>query len=324
VFGPEAVIVFFLLSGFVIYYSASTNPLDLRLRNYSIKRIRRIYPIFLCAMIVAYLGQAVVLRSWFVPNLKMLLGNLVMCQGISIDPFYDGPLWSLSYEWWFYVLFFLVIKLEQNPGRRQFWAMGFSLAGLISALIYLNQASLFLMYFMIWWCGAELARQYVDDGKITWRRQRLPVAALTALSLLSVLFIVPAYRAHAPLSFIEYPILFSRHLFSAVLLIAIGIAWHRKGFVGFDLFLGKFAVFAPISYGIYVLHAPILFAVDSFAPGGFIALKIAVICLLILGMAYVLEILMQSKINRWSNRFLTGKPRPHPADPQSVVSVAAA
>jgi peptidoglycan/LPS O-acetylase OafA/YrhL len=324
VFGPEAVIVFFLLSGFVIYYASHVNPLDLRLRNYSVKRIRRIYPIFLCALAVAYVCQSIVVRSWFVPDWKMLGGNLAMFQGISIDPFYDGPLWSLSYEWWFYVLFFLVVKLESKPQRRRFWAAGISLAGLGSALLFMNQASLFMLYFMIWWCGAELARQYLDEGRITWRGQRFPLLAMTCLSILSLLLVLRARREHLPLSFIEFPVLFARHLFSAVLLIIIGIAWYKKRFIGFNSLLGRFAILAPISYGIYVLHAPILYAVASFAPDRAVPLKLVLIWLLLLPLAYLLEVQLQRRINRWSNRFLTGRLKTPAADPNALPQIAPA
>jgi peptidoglycan/LPS O-acetylase OafA/YrhL len=235
------------------------------------------------------------------------VGNLTMFQGRSIDPFYDGPLWSLSYEWWFYVLFFVVIKLEGAPGRQKFWAAGFSLIGIITALIFVNQPSLFLFYFMIWWCGVELARQFVDEGGITWRRQAFPLGALACLTLLSLLLVAQGVRHHQDLSVIDYPVLYFRHLFSALVLICVGIAWQKRQFFGFDLLFGWFAVLAPISYAIYVLHYPIIGAVDSFWPGQYVILKLAVIWSLILSLSWVLEIQMQSWINRWSNQFLTRK-----------------
>jgi peptidoglycan/LPS O-acetylase OafA/YrhL len=324
VFGPEAVMIFFVLSGFVIYYSSAASPVEMQLRNYSIKRTRRIYPIFLCAMVIAYLCHAIVLRSWFVPSGKLAIGNLLMCQGISIDPFYDGPLWSLSYEWWFYVLFFVVVKIEKRPENRQFWAAGLSLLGLVTAAIYLNQASLFLLYFVSWWSGAELARQYMNEGRITWRGQRFSLAALGCAAVLSVVLVVPALRAHQSLSFIDIPLLFCRHLFSAFALISIGIVWYKRQFVGFNWLIGPFAVFAPISYGIYAVHAPIIEAVASVGAGKNIAGKIAIIVILVLTLGYMLEVLLQPRINRWSNRFLTRRPRAGDKGGAAIPRIAAA
>ena len=308
VLGPEAVMIFFVLSGFVIYYSSAASPVEMQLRNYSVKRIRRIYPIFICALVIAYFCHAIVLRSWFVPTWKLAVGNLLMFQGISLDPFYNGPLWSLSYEWWFYVLFFMVARIEKRPEKRQFWAAGISLAGLVTAVIYLNQASLFLLYFVSWWSGAELARQYMNEGRITWRGQRFSLGALGCAAILSVLLMIPALRAHQSLSFIDIPVLFCRHLFSAFALVSVGIAWYKRQFVGFNCLIGPFAVFAPISYAIYAIHAPIIEAIASMSPGKQVAGKLLIIVILVLTLGYILEVLLQPRINRWSNRFLKRKP----------------
>jgi peptidoglycan/LPS O-acetylase OafA/YrhL len=324
VLGPEAVMIFFVLSGFVIYYSSHVNPLDLQLRNYAVKRVRRIYPIFLFAMALGYVCEVISLRGWFVPSWKTLVGNLLMCQGMSIDPFYDGPLWSLAFEWWFYVLFFLVIKLEKTPARRQYWAAAISFIGLLWTLIALNQASLFLLYFIAWWSGAELARQFLDQGRITWAGQRFCLAALGCIGLLSLLLVLPAIRTHQALSPIDPPIIYPRHLLGALLLICVGIAWYKRGFAGFTGTLGNFAILAPISYAIYAIHAPLIEAVDSFSTGRFVLPKIALILLLVLGLGYLLEVQLQSRINRWSNRFLTGRPKPSDRDPAALPHVAAA
>jgi peptidoglycan/LPS O-acetylase OafA/YrhL len=324
VLGPEAVMIFFVLSGFVIYYSSHVNPLDLQLRNYAIKRVRRIYPIFLFAIALGYLCEVICLRGFFLPSWKTLLGNLLMCQGMSIDPFYNGPLWSLAFEWWFYVLFFILIKLEENPHRRQYWAAGISFIGLLTALIVLNQASLFLLYFISWWSGAQLARQFLNEGRITWAGQRFCLAALGCIGLLALLLILPAFRAHQPLSFIDPPIIYARHLLGAVLLICIGIAWYHRGFPGFNRTIGGFAILAPISYAIYAVHAPLIEAVDSFSTGRFVLPKIALILVLVLVLGYLLEVQLQPRINRWSNRFLTGKPKPGDRDPAGLPQAAAA
>ncbi len=307
-FGPEAVIVFFVLSGFVIYYTTQTNPADQLLRNYAVKRVRRIYPIFIAALALAYLAQCVAIGAWFVPNFAQLAGNLLMCQGISIDPFYDGPLWSLSYEWWFYVLFFLLLKIEKQPGRRQYWAAAIAGLGLVTAAIRLNQASLFLLYFMIWWCGAEMARQFLDEGTITWQRQRFAIWMLALLAFGSIVLLRPALLAHEPLSALDPPVVFVRHLAAGVAIACAGIAWKQRRFAGFDILLGGFAVLAPISYGIYAVHMPVIVAVTALAIPAF--LQIPLIILLVLGLGYVLEVPFQKQINRVTRPLLSGERHP--------------
>lgn len=51
-FGPEAVFLFFFLSGFSIHYSSNNRPLNtiVGIKHYYYLRFRRIYPIFLMAV----------------------------------------------------------------------------------------------------------------------------------------------------------------------------------------------------------------------------------------------------------------------------------
>ena len=308
--------LFFVLSGFVIFHSVTVNPLDLNLRNYAVKRIRRIYPIFLCALAISYLCQEISIRSFGAPDWRLLMGNLAMLQDVGLKPgvwfftFYDRPLWSLSYECWFYVLFIALIQLQIAPHRRQFLAALISLVGVLSYLAFPNQASLFLMYFMIWWCGAELAREYAECGRITCRRQLLPIGMLTALATLWWVPLIKAVLEHDPLQLDTYPALICRHIFAAIGFICVGILWYRIGFLWFDRLLGGFAIFAPISYAMYAIHSPIIVAANSFSPGHHSAIKIVCSFALTLGLAWLLERRLQPAVNRWTKRFLNYGPAP--------------
>src|ERR1700744_3208005 len=51
-FGQEAVILFFLLSGFVIYLSVATKP-DTSFKKFFLKRLVRIYPILIISFILS-------------------------------------------------------------------------------------------------------------------------------------------------------------------------------------------------------------------------------------------------------------------------------
>ena len=82
--------------------------------------------------------------------------NICMLQDLStgkpstwIEPFMGNtPLWSLSYEWWFYILFIPVYFYISK--KNQFVVV--ALSSSISLLIYLiipNQVSLWVIYFMV-------------------------------------------------------------------------------------------------------------------------------------------------------------------------------
>ena len=53
-FGQQSVILFFLLSGFVIYIATSRAE-SVPFRDYFIKRFRRIYPVMLGAFLVSFI-----------------------------------------------------------------------------------------------------------------------------------------------------------------------------------------------------------------------------------------------------------------------------
>ena len=110
--GREAVIVFFVLSGFVIAYT--TERKSGGLRDYCIARCTRIYSVALPLLLLAF-GAAALLdlsgaarfyqlaKPWlYLPLHLLFMGEL---WTISEPPPLLAPYWSLGYEVWYYVLF---------------------------------------------------------------------------------------------------------------------------------------------------------------------------------------------------------------------------
>lgn len=98
------VIVFFVLSGFLV----GGKVLE-RVRNgtfdataYALDRVSRIYVPLLPALLFTMVICLICGRSF---SIGELLGNLFGLQGLSCGCFGgNGPLWSLAYEFWFYLL----------------------------------------------------------------------------------------------------------------------------------------------------------------------------------------------------------------------------
>lgn len=108
--GHAAVVVFFVLSGFVIAHAARP---ELGLRSYARHRIARIYPVALSAALLAVAIAAMVptnglhyvgSRGTDVQDIVVNLLFLGQSWGDVGLP-YDAPFWSLNYEVWYYVLF---------------------------------------------------------------------------------------------------------------------------------------------------------------------------------------------------------------------------
>src|ERR1700761_4869150 len=116
--GTDAVIVFFVLSGLVITYVADNKETALRVSAAS--RFARLWSILLPALVVTYLADWAG-RSfdpsayqnwggWIAPDgdVWRLIPSAFFVNELwfnSITPLSDGPVWSLGFEFWYYVIF---------------------------------------------------------------------------------------------------------------------------------------------------------------------------------------------------------------------------
>lgn len=120
VYGDTCVVVFFVLSGYVIGYVCDTKETDWR--TYCVNRGARLWSVILPALVLTfvidyagvriapelYLGQ-----PWYAGDMPVIryLASLLMMQEfwhISLVPGINAPFWSLSFEAVYYVVFGLI------------------------------------------------------------------------------------------------------------------------------------------------------------------------------------------------------------------------
>lgn len=302
-FGQEAVIAFFLFSGFVIYYSTHEHR-DQSFKGYFTRRATRIYPIFLTSLMLSYgLSRLTGKAS---PGWRELFGNLFMLQdyvavkpGVLYGTFCgNAPLWSLSYEWWFYMMFFPVYKLV--PSSYQLLSVAsISLVGLFTYAWYPNQISLFLLYFILWWSGLELARTYSRGMRPTFSTQRFSLLILAGFCVLVSLVTLKLMPRLEPLQLSIHPLLEIRHFMDCFVLLGIGLLWSSLKWKGFTQIFGVFSLVAPISYAVYVFHFPIWIYLRNTSWISNPLLRPVVATILTLILAYLAEIPLQRVITRW-------------------------
>jgi len=319
-FGVEAVMLFFLLSGFVIHYSSfgraggdrdsSKGP---SFRRYLVHRFRRIYPLMLISFGAAYGTQSLAVSQWLPVPWRTLGGNLIMLQdiasakrGVWFATFcHNGPLWSLSYEWWFYMLFFpLFTWLWARPAAQKYWAGAITIGGFLMFQIHPNEICLILGYFALWWSGVELSREYCVTQRITWKRQFPNLMILAVLSLFWSTPVLLAIRRHLPIRSGTDPLLQLRNYATALAMLAAAIAWYKCHFRGFTATLQWFAVVAPVSYAIYIFHVPVFQAISFVLPAVPVLLQFIISLAVLLPICYLLEVRMQRHINRWCDAFV--------------------
>jgi peptidoglycan/LPS O-acetylase OafA/YrhL len=132
-FGPTAVDVFFVLSGFVIAHVVSIKEKDIR--TYVVSRLARLYSVCIPTLLItALLCEAGMhlkpAADWGNHSLISYVISALFLNQIwfsSIQPGNDGPYWSLGYEAMYYAIFAAAVF---SPRR---YRGGFVLAGLLIA-----------------------------------------------------------------------------------------------------------------------------------------------------------------------------------------------
>ncbi len=172
--GHIAVLFFFVISGFVITNLIFNKSKNFSLADYLFDRIMRLWVVLIPSIIFSiclymYLKTYAVgiingdlryiINSGPSENdakitIYLILGNIFFLQEILVQTFsINAPLWSLSYEFWYYLLFPVILiflnKIENynKPSFRFICLIVF-----ILLLIFLPLK--IILYFLIWLCGS--------------------------------------------------------------------------------------------------------------------------------------------------------------------------
>lgn len=261
-FGHEAVIFFFVLSGFVIHIryakALAKDPSGARFdyREFFWRRAKRIYPAFLFSLLLCWIvdslgqaqGYAIYSASTPYPvinenltvshGLATLAGNVAFLMGTYVPMWgTNGPLWSLKFEWWFYVIY-----------PTLWWIFRRSIGVAFAIMVILCAASWFSTIWpvlllqqvfskmVIWWLGVILAEMYA--GRLAVRFRTVSPLAL-ALPLAAVLHLSDLYWG---VGFFG--------------LIAAGFALQESGRKLWPLNMLKWL--GDMSFTLYVCHLPVL------------------------------------------------------------------
>lgn len=304
IFGQFALMVFFILSGFVIYYATVHRDPNISFREFILRRIRRIYPAFILVLGLTYLIMCLSKGRWLDPLWGDLLGNIFQLQDkspykISAPYWQNAPLWSLAYEWWFYLIFFAIYAaFKGNHMRQRIAAITVTGVGLVSFLLVPNQMSLFASYFILWWAGLEVAKEWTSTGKVTLKTQWL---------IWLVVFLVGvAWAANAYLYYLNsdkvilsnYPYVQARHFFSVNIILGFGYIWYKLRWFLFNELFSHFEGIAPISYAIYIFHYPVVLFTVTDRPTGNVWLDLLCIFPIVLGVSWLIEQPYQKFWNR--------------------------
>ena len=153
-FGHSAVVVFFVLSGFVIAYVTDQKEKDWA--SYAASRLSRVYsvavPTLLLTVLLDAIGRPLFPALYTYPFDQFALrtlGSLLMLNEvwlISITSFSNVPYWSIAFESWYYIIFGVAMFVPKPWRAPALLACGLVVGPKI------------LLLLPIWWAGVWLYR----------------------------------------------------------------------------------------------------------------------------------------------------------------------
>ena len=255
-----AVVVFFVLSGFVIAHTTTKNRRNLR--EYASARLSRLYSIYLPALVITVICW-VMLRSinfrtfqlYCQPNLTLrYLVSLFYCNELwflSSAPIFNGPIWSLSYEFWYYIIFGAFFY--KTPGKKGY------VIPFVICLIAGPKILLMMLMWILGWFAYHIPNINVNNA-IRW------VIIIILISVSFVLMIyLPSWPNHINTTHLHWADKFlTDWIVSVFVAIAVYLLPRNSEMSSApSIIVLVFRKLGDLTFPIYVLHFPLLIVIKE-------------------------------------------------------------
>ena len=298
-----AVESFFVVSGFLVFMSYENSK---SVNDYFAKRVRRIYPAYATVVVgAAMVGAAVTSLApseyFSTAWLKYLAANLAFLNFLAPElpgvfrsnPWHavNGALWTLKIEVMFYAVVPMIAIVCVRLGR----------ARVLTALYVMSVAYAFWMELLASTTGREL---YVQLGR------QLPGQLSFFLAGAACYYFQNTFSRHwrwaAPVGLVVLLVPLPRAIDVALEPVALGVlvAYLAVG----ARYLGNFGRYGDFSYGIYIIHFPVLqtlIALGLFEINAYLGLGVATA--LVLGLALASWHLVEKPFLRKSSHYVVAE-----------------
>jgi peptidoglycan/LPS O-acetylase OafA/YrhL len=292
--GQEAVMLFFVLSGFLVGGQVITRARhgEFIFSRYVIDRCSRILlPLIPACLLTA--GVAIVIFGRSV-SLETLIGNMIGLNGLVVQTLdFNAPLWSLAYEIWFYVAAGAIAYL---------FTKGPSITGLLviaaATVVFSKLDASYLLY----WCFGAMMVIFLNG-----RKSAFLFMVGTVLALIGTVLVELSSASQSFTNKSYVPIETAR----ALLCIGVALMLPMLCQPTADSLLNPVRriaqAIAAASYSIYLTHYPINAALDLILPKSdeisrqsilFFLLKI-VVCLLCCTLMYLMFERRTRTLRKW-------------------------
>jgi len=267
--GNAAVMFFFVLSGFVLSLPYVNPDAPLNLSSFYIKRIFRIYPAFIFAIIFsvvlkafiydknAMTGSAIWFKAywawdWNAANVKDLLKTFLLIGPDFNQHLINPPIWSLVIEMQMSVILPFFIKIVSRNGA----ALNIVFLFIIIALTYRYSHWALGVFYL----GILMAKykDWLTANLKQWQATQVILLAIVGIALYNIVF--EFLKTYLQLN--QDQRILANYLIAAgscmlILIVMANNAMHKFLDHQIFTFLGK------ISYGFYLLHLPVLITIAS-------------------------------------------------------------
>lgn len=311
-FSHEAVIIFFVLSGFIIYYSTTSRASSWQ--QYAVARLSRIYSVALPSVLVCVVlalglaSQGSVelskLSNYQEPTVADVAASLLFLNeswllGTNVP--LNHPYWTLCYEVWFYVLFGVFFF---TTGRYRWWCVG-------GVALVAGPAILVLL--PVWLMGAWMAARGRFEQNWapvwTWTVFLLPLGLIALINVLGLdvliqstlyKFVPGFWRLDGSQRFV------TDYLIGAALCLHIAAFSSLPAVVQafFERHQGKLASLAGFSFTLYLFHRPMTQLLGAWYPQPAGAIwQTAGIALGLLLACWGISFVTEKQLPRWRRGF---------------------
>ena len=305
--GHQAVMVFFVLSGYVIAHVAAVR--ETSLRPFVVARLARLWSVVVPALALTIVCDVIGRRfghdprayafapiDWPVVRIGAMLG-FVSESWVSIQPLSNGAAWLLCLEFWYYALFAAVMFVPRG------WLRG---VAVLAALALMGHKGLLLP---VWLMGVALQRAPSLRRHPAWMDGLLWAGGLAFMGWVVVTRAYdPAIHAmQAAVSPWVFTQLAEARVFWLDWAFGLAVAAHLLGArrVAKRLPLGWVAGparwCAGVSFALYMFHEPLLHLSAGFLPrdAGWLAIGLTLAVVAVLGPP-------AERSKRWWRRWLDG------------------
>lgn len=269
--GHEAVMIFFVLSGYLVGGSVLKQKHKFEWLKYSITRLTRLWVILIPALLLTLIVDQTLqffqpevfaganIEMWasgpdksnYSSSIDTLIGNIFFQQTIFV-PVYgtNSPLWSLSNEFYYYFIFPSLLLLigylgqRNNFGLRLFYGFGGVIALSLLPSSFATGFLVFCMGALVSWFNGQETR---DKGLGSYQ---------ILIGCAAFIFALYLSKANVTLRFVNHEILIGLG-FSLFL---VSLAKVRLRFI---LLRRSAAFLADISYSLYLTHFPVVLLIAA-------------------------------------------------------------